>query len=192
MKQAVEFEEMEEVDEVPVSAILTVQRSNPYGSIEGLEDDELADPDELERQVMAEEWGPVLMIPVKKGHSGIQPAIDESGGVDWGAFGTVDFERSRPEFDKARYKAEKLKEQRDDIIIIIQIVSGRLPGMAKDQVLKYLRLGIIELEDIASEDMRALAKLYLRVLRVQKEIRELAQASFRRRSAKAEAWLRSP
>ena len=133
-----------------------------------------------------------MMIPVKKGHSGIQPAIDESGGVDWGAFGTVDFERSRPEFDKARYKAEKLKEQRDDIIIIIQIVSGRLPGMAKDQVLKYLRLGIIELEDIASEDMRALAKLYLRVLRVQKEIRELAQASFRRRSAKAEAWLRSP
>jgi hypothetical protein len=192
MKQAVEFEEMEEVDDVPVSAILKVQKRNPYGSIEGLNDDELADPDELERQVMAEEWGPVLMIPTKKGSSGIQPAIDESGGVDWGAFGTVDFERSRPEFDKARYKAEKLKEKRDDLIIMMQTVCGRLPRMAMRQVLKYVQSGIIELEDIASEDMRALAKLYLRTLRVQKEIRELDQASLRRRRAKAEAWLRSP
>ena len=192
MKQAVEFEEMEEVDDVPVSAILTVQKRNPYGSIEGLEDDELADPDELERQVMAEEWGPVLMIPVKKGHSGIQPAIDESGGVDWGAFGTVDFERSRPEFDKAMYKAEKLKEKREDLVIMMEIVAGRLPRMAVRQVLKQVRLGIIELDDIANEDMRALSKLYLRTLQVEKEIRELAEASFRRRRAKAEAWLRSP
>ena len=192
MKQAAEIEEMEEVEDVPVSAILKVQRQNRYGSVPGLDDEELADPDELERQVMAEEWGPVLMIPVKKGHSGIQPAIDESGGVDWGAFGTVDFERSRPEFDKAMYKAEKLKEKREDLVIMMEIVAGRLPRVAVRQVLKYVQSGIIELDDIANEDMRALAKLYLRTLRVEKEIRELAQASFRRRRAKAEVWLRSP
>ncbi|MCY2950605.1 MAG: hypothetical protein NTU53_01350 [Planctomycetota bacterium] len=66
MKQAVEFEEMEEVEDVPVSAILKVQKQNRYGSVPDLDDEELADPDELERQVMAEEWWPVLMIPTKK------------------------------------------------------------------------------------------------------------------------------
>lgn len=192
MKQAVEFEEMEEVDDVPASPVLVVQRSNRYGSVQGLDDEELADPDELERQVMAEMWGPILALPRPKRSTWIHSGVDESGGVDWGAFGTVDFERCKPEFDRARYKAEKLKEKREDLVIMMQIVAGRLPPVAVRQVLKHVRLGIIELDDIANEDMRALAKLYLRTLRVEREIRELLEKSWKQRRAKAETWLESP
>src|SRR4030042_3485715 len=110
MKQAIEADEICQMDDVPVTALLSVQRDNKYGSVPGLDDTELADPYELEREVMLEEWGPVLALPVKGGQRWIGPVADESGGVDWGAFGSVDFERYSGGFDKARYKAEKLRE----------------------------------------------------------------------------------
>jgi hypothetical protein len=189
MKQAALVEEMEEVEDVPVSAIPKVQRQSRYGSVEGLNDEELADPEELERQAMAEQWGPVLMLPAQNEHSEIQPAVDESGGVDFGAFGTVDFERSLPEFDKAKYKAEKLKEQLKDLLIIASIVKERLPGRAKYLVTKYLRMGVIELEHIENPDMLALAKLWLRARKLQADIGQLEQASHQRRRKQAAAWL---
>ena len=91
MQQTVELDEAYEVDGVPVSALLSMERKNRYGSVPGLDDEELADPAELEREVVLQEWGPVLSLPVQGSKSGIVPAVDESGGVDWGAFGTVDF-----------------------------------------------------------------------------------------------------
>jgi len=39
------------------------EQANRYGSVEGLDDEELADPEELERQVFAEEWAPILALP---------------------------------------------------------------------------------------------------------------------------------
>ncbi len=62
---------VEEVDSVPVSALLSEQRRNPYGSVPGLDDEELASPEELERQVMMEEWAPVLALPVQGKASGV-------------------------------------------------------------------------------------------------------------------------
>ena len=94
MKQAVEFEDVE-VDDVPVSALVQVRRENRYGGVPDLDDEELADPEELEKQALAEEWGPVLALPSKGGRGRAQQAVDESGEVDWGAFATVDFERTR-------------------------------------------------------------------------------------------------
>ena len=44
-----EFAE-DEVEDVPVSALLHEARRNRYGSVPGLDDEELADPEELERQ----------------------------------------------------------------------------------------------------------------------------------------------
>jgi len=44
----------------PESVLVKREQANRYGSVEGLEDDELADPEELERQVFAEEWAPIL------------------------------------------------------------------------------------------------------------------------------------
>ena len=178
MNEAVEFNE---VDEVPVSAVLTVQRKSRYGSVPGLDDSELADPVELEREIMQAEWGPVLALPVQGSGSGIRPVVDESGGLDWGAFGTVDFERHRGGFDKVRYKADKLREQLKDIVIRIGIVAGRMPGGAKYVVLKYLKMGIIELKHVTDGDMWALARLYMRGWRLRKEISRLDKVSEARR-----------
>jgi hypothetical protein len=126
-------------------------------------------------------------LPVKASRSGIRPEVDENGNLDWGAFGTVDFDRYSGGFDKARYKADKIREQLDDLRIMFSIVSDRIKAEAKYMVLKYLRMGIIGLELIANEDMLALAKLYLRVKRLQEEIADLRQASERRRQRQAAA-----
>jgi len=189
MQQTVELDEAYEVDGVPVSALLSVERKNRYGSVPGLDDEELADPAELEREVILQEWGPVLALPVKGRKSGILPAVDESGGVDWGAFGTVDFERTMPEFDKARYKADVLREQLKGVVIIMSIVSERLPGRAKYLVLKYLKMGSIELEHIGHPDMAALARLFLRARSLREEIRVLEEASEARRRWRLERFL---
>lgn len=190
MKQAVEFEdEYEGIDGAPVAAAFAEGKTNRYGSIRGLADEELADPDELERQVIAEQWGPVLALPVKSRHGWMQPAADESGHVDFGAFATVDFERIEPVFDKSRYREDKLREQLGDVLIMLNTVGERLPGKAKYLVMKYLRIGIIDLEHVVNEDMRALGRLYLRARRIQREIAKSQETRARARKAKARAFL---
>jgi hypothetical protein len=167
------------------------ERPDRYGSVPGLDDSELADPAELERQVVLEEWGAVLSLPAqaKRGH--MYGVIDESGQLDFGAFGTVDFERHAPRFDKARYKAQKLREQLKDVLILFSIVNDRIETRTKYLVLKYVKMGMIGLEQIASEDMRALARLYLRARRMRQEIADLREAAEQRRQRRAEAFLRS-
>ena len=177
--------------EVPESVLLRRLRPNKYGSVPGLDDSELADPDELERQVLRQEFGPVLALPVKANKSCIRPEVDESGNVDWGAFGTVDFDRYRQQFDKLRYKADKVAEKRKDVLIMFGIVNERIKAWAKYLVLKYLRMGIIELEHVVDNDMLALARLYLRAERMRKEIAELQEAGERRRQRTAALWASS-
>ena len=174
---------------VPESTVLKLERKNRYGSVPGLDDEELADPDELERQVYREEFEPVLILPRKGSRQGFRPAVDESGGVDWGAFGTVDFDRLKPEFDTVRYKAQKLREKLKDVLIMFSIVKERLPGRAKYLVLKYLRMGIIGLEHVTDQDMRALAELDQRARRLRSEIVELEDAGKKRKAQKLQAWL---
>jgi hypothetical protein len=173
-----EMEQMFEDDEELAAEEVTVQgeQQSRYGSVPGLDDSELADPDELEQQVMLEEWGPVLLLPVHGRSSGIRGVVDEAGELDFGAFGTVDFERTMGKFDKARYKAQKLREQLKDLTIRIGIVKERLPGKAKYLVLKYLRMGTMELDQVKDTDMLILARLYLRARRLRNEIRRLEEA----------------
>jgi len=174
---------------VPESALLKRQRS--YGSIEGLPDEELADPDELERMVFKQEWGPVLALPRQHSKCGIRPNVDDDGRVDWGAFATVDFDRYRGEFDKVRYKADKLKKRLKDMVIMLSIMSERIPGRNKYKVLKLVRMGIVDIGDIADNEMYFLAEMYLRALRLRREIQKLEEFSRRRREQKAKAWLDS-
>jgi hypothetical protein len=188
MKQIVELDEVYQIDDVPVSAVLPAEQDNRYGSVPGLDDAELADPDELEREVYQEEWGPVLALPVKGRSSWIRPVVDEAGGVDFGAFGTVDFQKLMPEFDKARYKADKLREQLKDLTIRMAIVKERLPGKAKYMVLKHLKMGVIELEHIGNDDMLCLARLYLRARKLRDELWRLEQASEARRRQQVERF----
>ena len=176
---------------VPESALLKKERSNRYGSIEDLPDEELADPDELERQFLRQEFAPVLALPVKTRKGWIRPNVDEDGRIDWGAFATVDFDRDQPEFDKARYKADKLREQWEDTILMLEMVRQRVPSKPATLILKYLWMGIIELEHILDFEMWLLARYYLRARKLEQEIAKLEEASQRRRQKKAEAFFAS-
>jgi hypothetical protein len=169
--------------------VTKAEHGKRYGSVAGLDDDELLGSAELERAVYQQEFGPILALPVKGSRSGIRPVVDEAGGVDFGAFGTVDFKRLLPEFDKARYKADKLREQLRDLAIRMAIVKERLPGRAKYLVLKYLKMGIIDLEHISSFDMLCLARLYLRARRLRDEICRLEKVSETRKMRQLERFL---
>jgi hypothetical protein len=179
-----EDESADEVEDVPVSPLLS-ERKDRYGSVPGLDDEELADPAELERQVMLQEWGPVLALPTRGRDGWIRPSIDEDGNIDFGAFGTVDFERTQPAFDKLRYKADRLREELRNVIIMMETVSDRLPR-AKFRVLKLLQKGVIDLEHIQNSDMLAMARYYLRIVRLQNETKELRDASWERKVRLAE------
>lgn len=189
MQQTVKFEDTCEVDDLPVSAILKPLRNRGYGRVSGLAEEDLADPVELEKQVIRDDWAPILALPVKGQKSDIRPVIDESFGVDWGAFSTVDFDRYRPEFDKARYKAEKLKEELKDLVIRIGIVARRLPGRAKYLVLKYIKMTFIDLDHIDNADMLILAKLWLRADGLRREVYRLKKDSWERSQRQLEQFL---
>ena len=123
-----------------------------------------------------------MQLPVR-GHSRpIQPNIDEYFGVDYGAFATVDFERSMPEFDKARYKLDKLREELRNVFIMMETVSYRLPKV-KRNILRLLDKGVIDLDHIENSDMLAMAKYHLRVRRLQEQIERLKKASWERKLA---------
>lgn len=164
---------------VPESALLRREHRNKYGSVPGLENSELADPAELERQVFKQEFGPVLTLPVTSRKGSIRPTIDQEDHLDWGAFGTIDFERYSSGFDKLRYKADKLREQRKDVLIIFSIVNERVYSLAKYWILKYLNIGMIELKHIVNSDMLALARLFLRAERLRQQITELHEVGKR-------------
>ena len=166
---------------VPESALLRVERDRGYGTVPDLEDEELADPEELERQVFLAEWGPILALPCKGFNGGIRPAVDESGHLDWGAFGTVDFSRLRPPFDKARYKADRLQEQLRDDMFMLDLMRERVGPEARGWVRSLALHTQVDLDGIDKPNERAYAKWLRRVRRLSDEIRELREFSRRRR-----------
>lgn len=155
----------EMIDDVPASAALKTQ-TNRYGSIDGLDDEELADPEELERLAFLKDFEPVLSLPVKRREGWVRPNLDE------GAFASVDFDRIAPEFDKVRYKAEILRRELQDLLITISIVKERLPSPAAEMVLAHLKTGLVQMEHV-SEDMQCLAKLVGRADRLKKRLQEV-------------------
>lgn len=181
MKQVMDWVE----DGVEVAPPAWYKPGNRYGSVLGLDDEELASPEELERAIKMEEWGPILLLSKPKA-TRYNPAWDWSVSVDFNAFASVDFERTQPEFDKARYKADKLKEELKDVFIAFSIVSARLP-VAKYKVLKYVKAGKLDVDDIQNWDMWQLAKLCVRAIRLQQEIKRLREVSRRRHEKQLEA-----
>lgn len=170
---------------VPESVVLN-RGWNKYGSVPGLDDEELAAPWELERNIMLEEWGPVLALPGRSKENSIQPVIDEDGGVDWGAFGTVDFDRRKPKFDNEQYRADRLREERKGVLIALSVVAYRVPGQAKWSVLNLVHNGVIGLDDIRDEGVREMVRLYLRAERLRKEAAELEEKRQERKRRAAE------
>jgi hypothetical protein len=190
MKQVTKCEVYDGV-EVAESPLLRRERSNPYGSVPGLDAEELADPDELERQFLIEEFAPILALPQKTRKGWIRPNIDEDGKVDWGAFATVDFDRYRPEFDKRGYKADRLKEELANQCLMMETISARLKTKAKYLVIKYVSMGILDLGEVIDFDMYCLAERYLQAKRLQRQIIELEKKSWEKREEKTKKFLES-
>ena len=189
MKQRIRIEVFDGV-EVPVSPLLKRERSNRYGSIPDLDDEELIEPAEIDRVFLREVFGPLLALPVKGKKGGIKPNIDEDGTVEWGAFGTVDFDKY-VEFDKLRYKADKLREELFNERIMMEILSERIKDKNKYAIIERVCQGTLDLGEIADFDLYFLAQRYLWAKRKQREIIELEEKSRERRQEKARKFLGS-
>ncbi len=153
------------------------ERPDRYGSVPGLDDEELADPEELERWVTHQQWGPILSLPERYPRSTIRPQRNESGKWDWGAFETVDFERMYGTFDRFFYKANKLREELESQLIMLSIIIDRVPGCSKYIILRYLNMGVIDLDHIENPDMHAIARRHLRCRKLRRQIQRLRQLS---------------
>lgn len=176
MKNQNDFD-AEPIHDVP-PPMIAVERPDPYGTVPGLDKDELADPQELARMIFKEEWGPILDLPDRfPPRSHIRPERDTKGHLDWGAFGTVDFERLYGEFDKPRHKADRLWEDVRQSRLRLHAAMERLPGSAKYEVLRYFRQDVIELDHITDDNMRTIARMDARIHRQLDEIRDLREYS---------------
>jgi hypothetical protein len=173
---------------VPAAALRREQQRTRYGNLADLPDEELADPDELERAVYKEMWWPILRLPQQRWECPIRPNMDEDGRVDWGAFGTVDFDSYRPEHSKLRYKAEQMKEQLKDQVNMLRMISERIPGRAKYKMLWLVRKGRLDTDDITDWDMWQLAVGYLRAWRLRHEIEQMLARSRQKREKKAQEF----
>ena len=174
---------------VPESVLLRREKHNPFGSIEDMPDEELADPDELERVVYKEMWWPILKLPQQRWECPIRPNIDEDGRIDWGAFGTVDFDSYRPQFDKLRYKSVKLREKLKDKVFTLKMMSARIPGWGKLKILKLVKKGLLDIGDIADNQLYFLAEMYLQAWRLREEIERLQRKRRQQHEERLAAWL---
>lgn len=173
---------------VPAAALRREQQRTKHGNLAELPDEELADPDELERAVYKEMWWPILRLPQQRWECPIRPNMGEDGRVDWGAFGTVDFESYRPEHSKLRYKAEQMKEQLKDRVNMLRMISERIPGTAKYKILQLVRKGRLDTDDIRDWDMWQLAVGYMRAWRFRHEIEQMLKRSRQKREKKAQEF----
>jgi hypothetical protein len=168
---------------VPESSLLRRERKDRYGCVLGLDDSELADPVELERQVLRQEFAPVLALPAM----GVRRSLDfdQEGCIDFGVCGTVKFNRTMPIFDKARYMADKVKEKIKDLVIRFSIVNAGINGKDKYRVLKQVNKGIIAPEHINNTSMKSLARLFLRIQRLRRKLSQLCEAGLKRQQQRA-------
>ena len=176
---------------VPVSTLRQEQRRTKYGTLADLPDEELANPDELERLMYKEMWWPILRLPQQRWECPIRANIDEDGRVDWGAFGTVDFDRYRPKSSNAASKIAELKERFKDKMITCEMIGERIPGHAKYEILELVSGGILDPDDISNGDMWQLAVNHRQALWLQRRMRELQEWSQQRREQRTKVFWRS-
>jgi hypothetical protein len=151
---------------VPASALRQEQRRERYGTISDLPDEELASPAELERLYLIQD-----------------------GKIELGAFGTVDFDRYKPKFDKMMCKADWLREEVANQCLMMETISARIKTVAKYKVIEYVKNGILDIGDIVDFDMYCLAERYMRTRRLIREIAELREKSRKKRQkATEEFW----
>lgn len=173
--------------EVPESALRRAEDEPYYGSVPGLNDDELASPAELEHQAFVADWGPILDLPCQGSNGMVRPTIDELGNRDWGAFGTWDFEMIRGAFDKARYKADRLRERLRTDLIMLDVVRERVNPGDRARVRRLALDSQFDLDDIDDPNEWSYARWIRRIRRLSDEIRAIGMCR-RRRIEQLGSW----
>ena len=110
----------------------------------------------------------------------VRPSVDIDGFVDYGAFDTVDFSRLVPSYDKTRYKIDKLRDELADTTIRLEIISERIKNRKKYLIMKYLKEQTLDLDDITDFDVWRMGGIYLKMLRLQREIKDILEYRNRR------------
>ena len=146
-----------------------ILKERGYGSVPDMDDDELADPAELMRIITLEQWGPILALPVKPAKSHIRPTVDERGNFDWGAFGSVDFDKMFP-FDKKRYMVELLREDLHNVLIAFDVLKEHLSVDQRLEVIRHVDMGK-DIDLIENWDKWFLARRYLQAKGIRRQIR---------------------
>ena len=159
-------DEIEE-SELPVSGAVRVVRRKGYGTVADLEEEGPADIGELQRIVAYDMYGPVIALPGRGGRLG-HVVLDSNGEVDWDAIGPAGGRRRRAQPAPAG-RAGELRAELARVIGLIGLVKERVPGTAKYLVLKYVRMGILDLEHVTNHDLRELVKLEARARQLREQ-----------------------
>ena len=171
--------QMEEIDEneLPVSGVVRVQRRKGYGTIPDLDDEVPADIGELQRLVAYSMYGPVIDLPGRGGRLG-HVVLDADGEVDWEAVGPAGGRRRRATPGVVG-RAGQLREELAHVVGLIGLLEQRVPGTAKYLVLKYVRMGILDLEHVSRHELRQVAQLEARARALRAELDGLRTRSQR-------------
>ena len=153
-----------------------VLRETGYGSVPDMDDSELAGPGELMRIIALEQWGSILELPVEPVKSHIRPTIDERGNLDWGAFGTVDFDRMFP-FDKSRYVLDLLREELRIVLIAFDVLKERLSVDERLEVIRHVDMDK-DIDLLENWDQWFLAKRYLQAKGIRRQISQHRSYSY--------------
>jgi len=165
-----------DVDELPISGSIQVLRSTGYGTVPDLDNEEPADVHELQCMAAWQMYGPLLALPGRYGQTG-RVVLDSDGEIDWDRIGPARGRRRRPQQRRTR-ELEHLR-----LLGLIGLLSERIPGTAKYTVLKYVRMGILQLEHVTNADLRSVARLEARARQLQHNREPQGAPATRRRLA---------
>ena len=169
-------DEIEE-SELPVSGAVRVVRRKGYGTVADLEEEGPADIGELQRIVAYEMYGPVIALPGRGGRLG-HVVLDANGEIDWEAIGPAGGRRrwARP---GVVGPADQLRAELAHLVGLIGLLPERVPGTAKYLVLKYVRMGILDVEHVTNHELRELVKLEARARQLREQLGAVAVATGR-------------
>jgi len=162
--------------ELPVSGAIRVQRRRGYGSILDLDDEAPADVAELERLIAWQQYGPILALPDRYGR-GARLVLNAQGEIDWDRMrpaGGRRVRRASPDRQGAQQRAELAR-----VLGLIGLLNQRVPGTARYLVLKYVRMGVLELEHVTNHDLRQLVKLEAKARQLRDELAAVARPARR-------------
>ncbi|AQT68730.1 hypothetical protein STSP2_01902 [Anaerohalosphaera lusitana] len=152
--------------QVPLRATVQPVRAERYGTVEGLDSYELADPAELERMAYLRFFEPVLTLPHPEKDRPFMPDI--AGG----AFDSWDFERMFPGMREYAYRIRTLnwlKSKLSDRLNLLAILKEKLTRPQRARGISAAR-GAADISEIADPDTRMFASEYRRSLQLRNRI----------------------